>query len=253
MLNSELLGCVLDIGEQMLISGAEINRVENTICRICQAYQAKRTDVFTITSSIVVTVHSEDGSTLTQTRRIHNYSINLNKLDKLNSLSRYICAYRPEIAYIREEIGKIEREKPYGSRVQYFIFALIAGSFTVFFGGDWSDALVSAIIGILLKLLVLFVQKVDKNLVLVNVLCSFAVGTLAVFAVKSGIGHNFEKVIIGNIMLLIPGLTLTNSIRDIISGDTMSGLLRLSESIVLALSVAVGFGLSSLLLGGGLL
>lgn len=57
-------------------------------------------------------------------------------------------------------------------------------------------------------------------------------------------------IIIGNIMLLIPGVVLTNSIRDMLSGDMISGLLRLSESVVLAVAIAIGFALSTALLGG---
>lgn len=252
MLTKELLGHVLDIGEQMLISGAEISRVEDSISRICKAYQAKRVDVFTITSSIVVTIHMADGDTLTQSRRITGYSTNLNKLDKLNNLSRYICNYTPGFSYISDELARINRDKPYAPNVQYLTYALIAGAFTIFFGGDLVDAFVSAVIGILLKLLIIFVQKADKNVVLGNVLCSFAVGILAVLSVHWGIGRHLEKIIIGNIMLLIPGVALTNSIRDMISGDTISGLLRLSEAIVVALSIAAGFGMASVFLGGAL-
>ena len=51
-----LLSCALTIGEKMLCSGAEVSRVEDSIIRICSAYGADRVDVFTITSSIVVSV-----------------------------------------------------------------------------------------------------------------------------------------------------------------------------------------------------
>ncbi|NTV79370.1 MAG: threonine/serine exporter family protein, partial [Clostridiales bacterium] len=216
MVNKELLTCALDIGEQMLVSGAEINRVEDSISRICKAYNAKRVDVFTITSSIVVTLQMNNGNSLTQTRRILKYSINIDKLDRLNNLSRYICVHKPDTAYINDEIAKISSRPSYCTQVQYLVYAVIAGSFTIFFGGDLSDAGVSAVIGMLLKLLITFVQRVDDNKVFVNILCSFVVGILGVLLVMSGIGHSLETILIGNIMLLIPGLALTNSIRDII-------------------------------------
>ena len=34
----QLLSAALDLGEQMLICGGEVNRVEDTICRLCKAY-----------------------------------------------------------------------------------------------------------------------------------------------------------------------------------------------------------------------
>lgn len=250
MLNKELLSCALDIGEQMLVSGAEINRVEDSVSRICKAYDARRVDVFTITSSIVVTLQINNGNTLTQTRRISKYNIDIDKLDKLNNLSRYICAYKPDTAYICDEMEKINNRRPYNLLIQYMVYAMIAGSFTIFFGGDLSDAAVSAVIGMLLKLAITFVQKVDKNKVFVNILCSFVVGVLGVLLVRSGVGHSLEAILVGNIMLLIPGLALTNSIRDIISEDIIAGLLRLCEAILVAISISVGFALASVLFGG---
>lgn len=252
MEGKDFLSLAMDIGEQMLISGAEINRVEDSISRICQAYDATRVDVFTITSSIVVTLKLQDGYTITQTRRIHNYHTNLDKLDKLNSLSRYVCHHKPELTYIKRELEKINGAKTYSPLVQHLSYALIAGAFTIFFGGQLVDAMVAALIGAFLKRLISIIQRADINVVLVNLICSFAVGILAVLSVRVGLGQDVEKIMIGNIMLLIPGIALTNSIRDIISGDTMSGMLRLSEAIVLASFVAIGFGLASALFGGTL-
>lgn len=250
MLTEELLSCVLDIGEQMLISGAEINRVEDSIKRICKSYNAKRVDVFTITSSIVVTLQREDGCTFTQTRRIHKYSTNLDKVDKLNNLSRYICSYTPEVSYIANELAEINKGKTYSLLVEYIVYALNAGVFTTFFGGGFSDALVSSVIAILLKLSINLAQKVDTNILFVNIICSFVVGVFAILSVSMGIGESIENIIIGNIMLMIPGIALTNSIRDIIRGDTIAGLFRLCEAVVMALSIAVGFGVASIFFGG---
>ena len=250
MPGNDLLSYALDIGEQMLISGAEVSRVEDSISRICNAYHAKRVDVFTITSSIVVTIQTQEGETCTQTRRIHKYNTDLDKLDKLNGLSRYICKNTPELSYIDDQLKKLREDKPYGPYVQYLIFAMISGSFTMFFGGSLRDGIVSALVGMLSKLLLRFVQRADKNVVFVNLLCSFVIGTLTVLSVYAGIGMDFEKIAIGNIMLLIPGIALTNSLRDLISGDTIAGLLRLCEAVVIALSVAIGFGLASAIFGG---
>jgi len=250
MRTQELITFVLDIGEQMLISGAEVNRVEDSITRMCSAYGAKCVNVLTITSSILVTVKMDDGEMYTQTRRIRSYLTNLNKLDKLNDLSRYICDHKPDLEEIERRIEIINEVGVYSPKQQYGIYALVASSFTVFFGGDISDAIVSALIGMLLKLMMEFIRKIDKNTVITNVFCSFIVGLVTILSVSLGFGTNVDHIIIGNIMLLIPGLALTNAIKDIISGDTISGLLRLNEAFVIAVSIASGFSLATLLMGG---
>ena len=87
----KLLSCVMDIGEQMLICGAEVHRVEDSIERMCKSFGAKRTDVFSITSSMLVTVSMENGEKFTQTRRIRGIGTDMERLHSLNELSRRIC------------------------------------------------------------------------------------------------------------------------------------------------------------------
>lgn len=53
-------------------------------------------------------------------------------------------------------------------------------------------------------------------------------------------GH-YDKIIIGNIMLLIPGLAFCNGLRDLIVGDTISGGLSLCNALLCALAIALGF------------
>jgi len=76
---NRVLSCALDIGEHMLVSGAEVYRVEDCIRRICFAYGATDVDVFTITSSIVATVEPPGEQRLTQTRRIEYYAYCMNR------------------------------------------------------------------------------------------------------------------------------------------------------------------------------
>ena len=65
-----LVDVLLDIGEAMIVSGAEIMRVEDTVCRIGYAYGAQKMNVFAITSDLVVTAKLNDQRSSTQSRRI---------------------------------------------------------------------------------------------------------------------------------------------------------------------------------------
>ena len=89
---NRMLHQLMHVGELLLISGAEIRRVEETISRMGKAYGAKETDVFVITSSIVVTMTFPDGEMLTQTRRIRTSGgTDFRKIEDLNALSRRCC------------------------------------------------------------------------------------------------------------------------------------------------------------------
>lgn len=248
--HTQVLTCALDIGKGMLTSGAEVYRVEDCIRRICYAYGAINVDVFSITSSILLTIEFPNEDPLSQTRRVDTFVTDLDKVDKLNQLSRKICLKKPDYEEFCREYRSIMTKKHYGYGIQTVAFALIASSFTVFFGGSWTDAVISACIGIVLKATTYFAQKVSFNRVLSNLISSFVMSALAFLSFRSGFAVSVDKIVIGNIMLLIPGVHLTNAIRDMISGDTMTGILRFAEAIILALAIAGGYILAFYAVGG---
>ena len=247
---SYVLSCALDIGEHMLVSGAEVYRVEDCIRRICFAYGATDVDVFTITSSIVATVEPPGEQRLTQTRRIESYNTNLERVDRLNQLSREMCRTGMDVAEFQEKFQSILAQKRYPHWMEAVFYAVIAGAFTLFFGDTWRDALLSACIGVVLKGAVYLIGAVKFNRVLSNLIASFVLSMLAFLSVKVGLADTVDMIVIGNIMLLIPGVALTNSLRDMISGDTMAGILRFIEACILALAIAGGYFLASMLMGG---
>ena len=222
----------MTIGEQLLCCGAEVGRVEDTIRRICLAYGASRADVFSITSSIVTTIYGEDFGICTQTRRVPGMANDLGRLDDLNQLSRFICEFRPKPEEIQRRLDVIRNKKGYSFRTQILIYAVISGS---------------AWFGIALQLFEAFVKRGALNSLLTVLLCCGAGGVLSNLTVLIGLGHHADLISIGNIMLLIPGIAFTNSLRDMFSGDTITGLIRCMESILLALVVGLGFTAANLL------
>ena len=250
MNTEQLLSCALDIGEQMLISGAEISRVETSVRLICKAYGCRRVDVFTITSSIVLSVEDAEGGHGTQSRRITGSGTNLTRVHQLNELSREVCRTTPDYEYIRQKIDTICREKPFPLWLQALASAMIGFSFAVFFGGSFVDGAVASVFGLGLRYITWLLQKAGMNQIFTNVVASFVLCFLSIWAVRSGLGNDVNKIIIGNIMLLIPGIALTNSLRDMISGDIMSGMLRFFDAVLVAAAIAAGYILAAQFWGG---
>jgi len=236
-----ILSLALDVGEQMLVAGAEVYRVEDCIKRICCAYGAKSADVFGITSSIVVTMEDENGEKCTETRRVTSTNTNLAVLDKFNDLSRKICAEKPSAEEVKKECEDILRTPRYSYWAELSAYALICSSFTLFFGGSWIEALVSLIVSVIVKLCVPLGEKLISNRLFDKFLYIFIACVLAFAAVKMGVITTVDNIIIGNIMPLIPGIALTNSMRDLIIGDVIVGLLRLTEALLMAVAIAGGY------------
>lgn len=246
----KLLNSVMDIGEQMLISGGEVHRVEDSIQRIFTAYGAKRTDVFIITSSMVVTVSTEDGKTYTQTRRITETGTDFEKLHRLNELSRSICSSRVPAEEIQQRVIRIASGKTYPLWLEFICYSVISASFTLFFGGRLSEAAASFVIGALIRLTILVCDRTVKNKIFTKFLSSFIITATAFLITKSGAVNTPDNMIIGNIMTLIPGTGLTNAIRDLFIGDSIAGLLRTIEACIAALAIAAGYFAVTFLAGG---
>ena len=103
----KLLQGILDIGEEMVVCGAEVNRVEDSIYRMCESYGADRINVFIITSNIQVTMEAPDGRILTHIRRLVRYDVNFDRLDYLNDLCRYVCAKTPDVGELQNKLTDV--------------------------------------------------------------------------------------------------------------------------------------------------
>jgi len=243
-----ILCTALDVGEGLLRSGAEITRVEDTITRICRHYGAVHVEVFSITSLIIASVRLEDGSYSNQNRHVPTTSNNLHRLQIYNGISREICVGNLTIEEAQKKLYEAKRSMPYGNWGVYLGAVLASGGFAVFFGGSWFDFIPTALIGIIMTYFDFHHPKYINSLAL-SVISSFIAGVLAILCVKFGFGDNVDKIMIGTIMLLIPGLSIGNSVRDMLSGETVSGFLRFGQSIILAAIIALGYGTAILFMG----
>lgn len=247
-----ILQAILDVGEEMMVAGAEIYRVEDSIERMCNAYGAnpRRSNVFIITSNIQVTIEAPDGSIITQIRRILRSDVNFDRLARLNDLCRRICATTPDVEELQDELDKIMGRPDQNWPLKFLGGILGSSAFAVFFGGSFLDALATGIIAIPIVLMQNLSKLKNDNKIVFTFYLSLISGVLSHIMVLLGIGDSCDYIMIGGIMLLIPGIALTNSARDILMGDTASGLLRFSDALINAVAIACGFALSMLLLGG---
>ena len=234
-----LLTVALDIGRNMLVCGAEIYRVEDSFTRIVTAYGGENVHVNAVPSHIIAGVTFE-GREYTGTRRISATSTDMELLDKLNALSRRICAEKPDSEEIRSQLNSFKNLKKYTDAERSLHYALTSGAFTLFFGGGALDAAISALIGGSLVWLIRLITKLGGNKVFVALIGSAFSAFLAKVGVHFGFGTDTDKIIIGVIMVLIPGVELLNGIRDFVSGDIQAGIMHISEAIFLAVTIAVG-------------
>jgi len=244
-----ILAKALDIGESILRCGGEPYRIEDTVTRICVAYGAEFADIFALPSLIIANIRMEDGTHSSQVRRVYQNSNNMYLLEKMNNISRDVCSKKITLEDVENEISKAKNGKPFPEIICYLGGILGAGGFAVFFGGNLYDALVAAIAGIVVTFFNLH-KTAFVNSMIHSVISSFIGAVVSLALISFGIGSNTDMILIGVIMLLIPGLAFGNAVRDLLFGDTVSGIIQLVQAVLTAVMVAFGFTVAMMIFGG---
>ena len=239
-----LLDLVTELGYHLAMSGAETYRIEESITRILSAYDID-SEVFAITNCMTVSIRTTDGKSITRMKRIDYHGNDLDAVEKFNSLSRRICRSKPapDVAYkwLQETCD---------SRVQYSLPMILLGcflgaaGFAVFFGGGVIDSLCAGFCGLILGLTDYFLSRHKTNHFFKTIACSFIMTIIAYIIGVLQIANNTDMVIIGPLMILVPGLIITNAMRDIIFGDTNSGINRIVQVFLIAVAIALGTGVA---------
>lgn len=239
----ELLDIATRVGFYLLENGAEIYRVEDSIRAIVNTYGVEEVDVYAVPTSIIVTITPPDAPSMTKTKRIYTRQTDLDKIYKLNTLSYSVVATKPSLSEIEESLNEINARPNFSLLVQTMAYALAAFGFTLFFGGNFIDALCSLTLGATIRILSYFMDQLHTNSFFTNTICSGATALLAIFWVQIGVAMHMDKMIIGAMMNLVPGVAITNSMRDIIAGDLIAGQAKLTEALLAATAMALGAGL----------
>lgn len=245
----KILCAALDVGEHILKNGGEIHRVEDTIERICRSFGAEHIEVFTITSLITASIRMKNGEFSHQMRRIYRTSNNLYMVEEMNGISRELCSGKLEISDLRERILAAKRKKPYNVYIIYIATALAAGGYAVFFGGNIMDGICAAIAGLSVTFLDRHTPSFVNQTIMV-IISSACAGMLGILFSHFGLGEHIDKIMMGTVMLLIPGLALGNAVRDMLGGDIISGAVRMLQAVITALMIAFGYAISMLVMGG---
>ena len=235
-----LLDLATDLGYELAMSGAETFRVEESISRVLKTYSVEA-EVFAIPNCLTVSIETADGQILTRMRRIGPHGNDLDSVERFNGLSRAICNRKPD-----PDEAKRWLEMVRNSRVSYAFPAYLLGNFigaagfAIFYGGNWLDCLCSGICGIAIGIVTRFLENMKANPFFRTIAASFSMALLAYILGAAGLCHNADTVIIGALMILVPGLLFTNAMRDIIYGDTTSGVNRIVQVFLIAVALALG-------------
>lgn len=246
-----LVEYTLNLGRQMMECGAEAWRAENTMARIFRAYGLEVQDAHTIATQAAVTVKAPDGSHYTSTCMIlpDKTGTDLQRLELINAAARAICDQPPDIDKLPLCLYPSGPRWAWRELVGYL---LGAGPFAVFFGGTVADGIVAALIAALIYGMEQIRRTHHQHRIIYTVVACFVSGILARLWAGAGLGIHLDMVMIGDVMLFIPGLALVNGVRELFYSDILTGIYRMTEALLGAGAIAIGYAVA-LVAGGGAL
>lgn len=232
-------------GELMMRHGSEVYRVEDTITRICNACGIPHVEVFATPTGVFVSLGSGgvDGEITTYIKPLRGRDTDLGKISRINSFSRIFTTTDLSVEDGIKELQHIEDAPVYKMPIRLLGAGIVSAFFCAIFSGSIVDSLMAFCIGITAYLVSFFLEKFDINYFIKGFCCCGVATVLALLLASSDVSDHYGAVIIGSMMIFVPGAAITNSIRDLLMGDMTSGMTRLMEAIVIAVSLAAGAGI----------
>ena len=229
-------------GAIMLANGAEIYRVEDTVERILKSKSyIKDVDVFSTFNVIIISFSYKD-KVHTNLRRVRSRSNNLYYVDRVNTFSREFSAGKYTLEQALVEIDKIKKSEGIPRNLNIIGATLAAGAFSILLGAGYKEVLASIFVGFIGYIFVLFLEKNNSNYFVVHFLYGILVSALTII-LSYLTGLVINVVIISAFMAFLPGIMITNAIRDLMSGDTLSGMTGAALAIFISVALALGVAL----------
>ncbi|MDD2980119.1 MAG: threonine/serine exporter family protein [Hespellia sp.] len=229
-------------GEIELCSGSEIYRVEDTMQRILSLTGNGQAEVYATTTGIIATLQMEGEEPLTGVKRIAVRSNNLNRIYQVNEVSRKLCDGRMTIEEAAAALRAIQNAKAYPKWVIQLCLILSVMGFTTLFGGNGYDFLLAGVAAGVMVLLDLLMEGRIYIDFMKDVVKTMGIAMVTMWICRLCHQAHSGVIIISALMPLVPGIPITNAIRDTLQGDYMSGVARMLESLVVAIGIAVGAG-----------
>ena len=243
------------MGEILRSNGAEIYRVMDTVQRVIKACGYENHSVYVLSNGIFITINEGGPDACTSVKHVPIGSVNLEKLARVNQISRNLCN-----GYITREMAfaglqEIKQKVNYTDLGMALAYAFGSAGFDIILGGTLFDSIAAFLIGFGLYYVLKFlsgyghVSRFPSNIAGALFVTVFA-GAFA----ASELGLSFNNMVIGGIMPLVPGYAITTSIRDLFNGDYLSGIIHLLDAFLTAACIAVGVGVGIMIInyvGGG--
>lgn len=234
-------------GQILLENGAEISRVSETMNHICRSFGIASADNFVLSNGIIMT-GGLPGGYYANVRHIPVGGIYLEKIVAVNELSRRINAGECTLDEAELRLEEICAMSDGKAKWKVFSSAVGSAAFCYFFGGSAADSIVAFFAGAVYGAAAFYLLSPELSKITKNIIGGILITLVCGLGLLLGIGQHLNFMMIGSVMPLIPGVAFINAVREIASGDYISGAVRMLDTLLIFFCIASGVGLGILFL-----
>lgn len=235
-------------GKLLLESGAETLRVEDTMERIAKAHHVRHVESFVTTTAIIFSIESGE-PTKTRIVRVKDRTTDLHKVALVNEVSREITCGNVTLEEAYDKLSEIrDTDYHFPFNIQVLAATISSGCFLIMLGGQWVDFVQASLIGGTGYIAYFYVNRVAQVRLLSEFATAVLVAILAHLCVYLQFGSELDKITIGAVMPLVPGLLITNSVRDLMAGHLLSGISKGTEAFLTSCAIGAGVGIVGIIL-----
>lgn len=245
---------LLDLGGALLAAGCPTHRLEQALGEIA-ALQGLTADVFAVPTGLFLSVAANGQPPVTRMRRVKEWGLDLGRLAAVDQIFNDVLAQRCTLAEARARLVGIERlPATYPAPLHWLAAAGTAGATAVFFRGGLREVLVAAAGGLAIATMRALLARPATLRPLQDFLGGLLVGLIA-WSAGVHVGHvSREVIVLAIVILLVPGMALTNGLAELVHKNLVSGGAKLMEAGMTLLSIVCGIAAAvalERLVGGG--
>ncbi|MBQ2881682.1 MAG: threonine/serine exporter family protein [Clostridia bacterium] len=228
-------------GVLILESGGETFRAEETVRFICSS-AGFEANVLALPTGIFISADVNGEPQSAEVKRVKKRSTDLYSLNEINSISRKFVSGKMDVNDALAELDALSHRKPVNKLFLILCAGFSSFFFAILFDGSFFDSVVAFLSSCTVQAALLYFKRTDIYSFTSNLLVGFIIALYAVLSVSIFSMGNTEAIIVGGILPYLPGLAMTNAIRDTMMGDLVSGISRIGDVLLSAVCLAVGAG-----------
>ncbi len=237
------------LGREQLFAGANLERANDTMERVCKAYGLHEISVFSLSTIISLSATSLEGETHTRQIKVPGASIHLEKLRQLNDLAHKVCNETPNPEKLRDMLYEALLVPSYSAWIEMLGFVIAISSLCRIFGGNFAELITVTLCTVLAYWLNRWLARANLNRIITNAINMVVTTAIFFFTVWIGFAYDMMAMLTPMSLMFIPGVPLVNSMRNILCGNEMNGILEFIKVVLETLTLCLGVLIAYMLCG----